>query len=323
MLLSLILPVYNVEAYLGKCIESCLHQDLPKSDYEIIVVIDGSPDNSIDVAKHYQEHNDNIKIVVRENGGLSAARNTGLKAASGEYVWFIDSDDYITEKVLSGIIQALKNGILDALWIGWEDVDEKDFTIPPFAPHYYHENEATMTGKEFMAKVLSNYLYAWSFIYKRSFLLDHHLLFTEGMFYEDTDFAFRSLPKVHRIRMYNKVCYHYLQRENSIVHITNLKKLEGICQNCISATTALKECDNSLRRFYQMCFTAFYMFFVKEVLKSKKSDFADYLVDQSAIHKFGKVSMYGNIKTKMIGLLYNLVGVKNCLKLLWGIGKTK
>ena len=86
MLLSLILPVYNVEAYLGRCIESCLNQDLPKSEYEIIVVIDGSPDNSIDVAKRYQEKNKNIKIVTRENGGLSAARNTGVQVASGDYV---------------------------------------------------------------------------------------------------------------------------------------------------------------------------------------------------------------------------------------------
>lgn len=320
MLLSLILPVYNVEAYLGKCIESCLHQDLPKSDYEIIVVIDGSPDHSIDIAKDYQKRYDNIKIVTRENGGLSAARNTGLMAASGDYVWFVDSDDYISENILKGIVLDLKNNQLDALWIGWDEVDDKGKPIPPFAPHCYRENEEAMTGKEFMANVLSNFLYAWSFIYKRSFLFDHHLLFTEGMYYEDTDFAFRSLPKVQRIIQYNKVCYHYLQRENSIVHLTNMKKLEGICQNCISANQALKECDKSLQRFYQICFTAFYMFFVKEVLKSKNKDYADYLIHQSVIHKFGKVFMYGNIKTKMIGLVYNLLGVRCCMKLLWGVG---
>ena len=84
MLLSIILPVYNVEAYLGKCINSCLCQDLSKNNYEIIVVIDGSPDNSIEVARQFQSDNDNVKIVVRENGGLSAARNTGLEAASGD-----------------------------------------------------------------------------------------------------------------------------------------------------------------------------------------------------------------------------------------------
>ena len=114
MLLSIILPVYNVEAYLGRCINSCLCQDLPKDNYEIIVVIDGSPDNSIEVARRFQSDNDNVKIVVRENGGLSAARNTGLEAASGDYVWFIDSDDYIEENILGDIVRNLQSNQLDA-----------------------------------------------------------------------------------------------------------------------------------------------------------------------------------------------------------------
>lgn len=319
MLLSLILPVYNVEAYLGKCLESCLRQDLPKTDYEIIVVIDGSPDHSMDVAKDYQKNYGNIKIVTRENGGLSAARNTGLMAASGEYVWFIDSDDYISDNCLLDIVGRLQKCQLDALWIGWDEINADGSLIPPFAPHCYREREEVMTGKEFMAKVLSNYLYAWSFVYKSSFLQDNQLSFTEGMYYEDTDFAFRSLPKASRIQQYENVCYHYLQRADSIVHFTNMRKLEGICQNCISAAIALKGCDRSLRRFYQICFTAFYMFFIKEVLKSKNIDYANFLLEQSFIHNFGKVSMYGNMKTKLIGLVYNLMGVKWCLKLLWRI----
>lgn len=316
MLLSIILPVYNVEAYLGKCINSCLCQDLSKNNYEIIVVIDGSPDNSIEVARQFQSDNDNVKIVVRENGGLSAARNTGLEAASGDYVWFIDSDDYIEENILGDIVRNLQSNQLDALWVGWQDVDEKGMLIPPFAPHYHSADKSIMSGCEFMTRVLNNYLYAWSFIYRRSFLVTYQLRFTEGMYYEDTDFAFRSLPLVGKIRLYDKTCYNYLQRDGSIVHFTNKRKLEDICKNCVSATSFLKTSDDSLKRFYQMCFTSYYMLFVKEVLKAKNKEFEAYLITQTKQNGFGNVSMFGNITTKIIGLLYNLLGVRLSLCIL-------
>lgn len=316
MLLSLILPVYNVEAYLGRCIESCLRQNLPKSDYEIIVVIDGSPDHSEDVAKKFQKTNDNIRIINKVNGGLSAARNTGLKTALGEFVWFIDSDDYIEENVLLDITEQLKTNRLDCLWLDWQEVDERGDIIPPFAPHYYREDRDVMSGNVFMSKVLSNYLFAWTFVYRRSFLLEHDLLFAEGMFYEDTDFAFRSLPLVQRIQQIGRVCYNYLQRDGSIVHNTNMRKLEDISKNCVSATIAMKECEPSQKRFYKMCFTSFYLLFLKEVLKSKNREYAEYLIAQTRHNGFGKVYMFGNIKTKLIGFLYNILGVKATYKIL-------
>lgn len=316
MQISLILPVYNVEEYLGKCIESCLNQNLPQSEYEIIIVIDGSPDNSIEVARRYQENNTNIKIVERANGGLSAARNTGLKEARGEYVWFIDSDDYIKENVIAGIVRQMNQLNLDSLWIGWEDVDEQGTPIPPFAKHAYSQKTDVMTGRDFMANILNNYLYAWSFIYRAEFIRLHHLFFTEGMYYEDADFAFRSLPLLTRIQSYDNRCYYYLQRKGSITSYTNEKKLKDIAQNCITTSTFLKSCDSSLKRFYQICFTSYYMLFLKEVLKSGNKDFRQFLIEQTAINKFGKVSMFGNKTTKIIGALYNVLGVKLCLNIL-------
>lgn len=316
MLLSLILPVYNVEAYLGKCIESCLCQDLPKTEYEIIVVIDGSSDHSIDVAQHYHASHDNVKIVTRENGGLSAARNTGLKVAVGDYVWFIDSDDYITENVLGDILDVLRKNQLETLWLDWEEVDEEENTILPFAPHYYRSSNRVMNGKDFMSNVLSNFLFTWSFVFQRSFLIENDLLFTEGMYYEDTDFAFRCLPLVSRIKKYDKICYNYLRRNGSICHSLNKKKLEDMMKNCVSATSALKSCDASLRRFYNICFSAFYMYALKETLKSGEREYSDYLIEQTHINNFGKVTMYGNIKTKLLGLAYNLLGIRRLYGLL-------
>ena len=91
--LSIIIPVYNVEPYIAKCLDSCLQQDLPADEYEIIVVNDGSPDNSVVIVKDYMQRYLNVRLVNRENGGLSAARNTGLAHANGYYVAFLDDDD--------------------------------------------------------------------------------------------------------------------------------------------------------------------------------------------------------------------------------------
>lgn len=316
MLLSIVLPVYNVEAYLPKCIESCENQDLSKSDYEVIIVIDGSPDHSIDVAKQYQLSFDNIKIVTKKNGGQSSARNTGLEVASGSYVWFVDPDDFIEENILGRIIKKLHDGDLDILWIDWQDIDENGNIISPFAPHAYCDNNTVMKGTEFMSKVLNNYLYAWCFIYRRSFLLEHALRFTEGMYYEDADFAFRSLPLVRRIQRYKKICYNYLQRENSTVHHTDMRKLKDISKNCVTATNALRTCEQSLKRFYQICFTSFYMLFLKEVLKSKNKGYANFLMTETQLYSFGRVSLFGNFKTKLIGMFYNLFGVRATLRIL-------
>ena len=98
MKLSIIMPVYNVEDYLCKCIDSVLNQDY--EDYEVILVDDGSPDECPKICDSYAKKHDNIRVVHRENGGLSAARNSGIEVAIGEYILFVDSDDYIEPNVL-------------------------------------------------------------------------------------------------------------------------------------------------------------------------------------------------------------------------------
>ena len=115
MKLSIIIPVYNVEQYLKTCLDSVLHQNIAISEYEVIVVNDSSPDGSLAIAEEYARKNSNIKIVTRPNGGLSAARNTGLEHALGEYVWFVDSDDWIEENCLSRLLSIATLESLDIL----------------------------------------------------------------------------------------------------------------------------------------------------------------------------------------------------------------
>ena len=117
MKLSIIIPVYNVEKYVEKCLRSCAEQDLPSDEYEIIVVNDGTKDSSLEIVERVAKDYSNIAIISQENAGLSAARNKGLSLAKGEYIWFIDSDDWIEKNCLQKIIRKCFEDGLDVLGI--------------------------------------------------------------------------------------------------------------------------------------------------------------------------------------------------------------
>jgi len=118
MFLSFIVPVYNAEIYLPDCLNSLLRQDIPHSDYEIICINDGSKDKSLAVMQDYQARFPNIQIIDKENGGVTTARNAGLAAAMGDYIWFVDSDDFIKENVLLHLRTTARSGDYDRLIIG-------------------------------------------------------------------------------------------------------------------------------------------------------------------------------------------------------------
>ena len=111
--LSIIVPLYNSEKYLPKCLDSLLDQDIQESEYEIILVDDGSPDNSRFIAGEYARAHSNIVVISQANKGTSGARNTGLRHASGKYVYFVDPDDYILNNSLSRLLRHMEEKSLD------------------------------------------------------------------------------------------------------------------------------------------------------------------------------------------------------------------
>ena len=127
MKLSIIIPVYNVERYLRQCLDSCLDQDIPKTEYEIIIVNDGSPDNSQVIINEYALLYDNICVINKSNGGLSTARNAGLSIAKGNLIWFVDSDDSIVSNSLKYIYDIFKeNPKLDLLTFDYNYFDDNN-----------------------------------------------------------------------------------------------------------------------------------------------------------------------------------------------------
>lgn len=224
MILSIIIPMYNVEKFLTKCVLSCENQDISKNEYEIVCVNDGSPDNSLQIAETLALQYPNIKVISQPNGGLSAARNTGLINAKGEYVWFVDSDDWIEENCLGRIVSKLSNN-LDVLQLQYRHVWLEPYSIKEF-------NLILVKGvKSGIEVTLEGGLPAPApfCIYRRFFLLDNDLKFIPGIYHEDSEFKPRVVYLAEKITSDNVVSYNYFQRQRgSIMSSFSVKRANDI-----------------------------------------------------------------------------------------------
>lgn len=211
MKLSIIIPIYKVEKYVEKCIRSCINQNkyIIGNHYEIICVNDGTPDNSANIAKKIALEYPGIKIIEQENKGLSAARNVGLKYAQGEYVWFVDSDDWIEPDALTHIIPSLINDI-DLLQIEYRytynnPTLNKDANKNPIKGIIDGKSQTLNGGLHTPAQFV---------LCKRAFLLSNNLKFREGIYHEDGEFRPRSLLLATKVASISNVCYNYFQRND-------------------------------------------------------------------------------------------------------------
>lgn len=236
MKLSIILPIYNVEKWLGRCIASIRNLGLEPSDYEIIAVNDGSLDSSMSILESFREKEANSGvetapwvIVNQENKGLSAARNAGLKAAHGTYVWFVDTDDYLVPGVGKQLLEHAENERLDVLCFGLQLVTESGDITPFNIPD--ESKGKRMKGEEFLLKVGMPPA-AWCALYRRGFLQSNKLEFMEGVLHEDQEFTPRAYFMARRIAFNPVVVYNYVQREGSIMKSANPKKSSDMLIVC-------------------------------------------------------------------------------------------
>lgn len=240
LLLSIIVPIYNVENYLCKCIDSLLDQDLPKEQYEIILVNDGSPDNCGSIADDYADKFGNIRIIHQENDGLSAARNTGISAAKGEYIQFVDSDDYLEPNVLEKLITRVQKDNLDVLRFNYQNVNENFAVFEPNKESrpYMDYSETICNGLEFLNERLGYACYAWQFVIKLSIAKNNR--FKEHIIFEDTQWAPRMLRKAQRVSSTSDVVYNYLSRAGSITKSEGINKQRALVESKILLIEDLK-----------------------------------------------------------------------------------
>lgn len=209
-LFSIIVPIYNVENYIRKCVDSLIAQSF--SDIEIILVDDESPDNCPAICDEYARKDNRITVIHKKNGGLSDARNSGLSIARGQYVVFVDSDDYIDDDTCQQFADHIGNNV-DIL-VGNAVVEGGSCDLSHIAP-----GNTVYDGLTYLKISLQNHkspMAAWLNVYRREFLFNNNLWFKKGILHEDEQFTPRAFLKANSVVVTGIQFYHYVIRSNSI-----------------------------------------------------------------------------------------------------------
>ncbi|HEY4533370.1 MAG TPA: glycosyltransferase [Fusobacterium sp.] len=218
--LSIIIPIYNVESYLRECLESVYAVNLLK---EVILVNDGSTDHSLQIAEEFAEkYPEETILISQENRGLSAARNVGLERARGEYIYFIDSDDFLNSHVFENFFTQIKGTNLDILHGSGMRYENEASTVSITHNGHITVTETAISGREFIYRMFEadTYVdYVWLNIYRRDFLLENSFFFQEGITYEDVLFSMPVFFRAKKIRHLESHFYYYRIRENSITNM--------------------------------------------------------------------------------------------------------
>lgn len=312
-LISVIIPVYNVQEYLIKCIESVINQTY--ENLEIIIVDDGSTDKSTEICNKVKKNDSRIRVIHKENGGLSDARNVGIDNANGEYISFIDSDDYVDNNYIELLYNAIKQ--YDA-----------DMSIASHRVIYEKNIIDRSTGKEFCAEpieILKMLLYdngidtsAWGKLYKKS--LFNEIRFPKGRFFEDSATTYMLIDKSKKIGVCSKPIYNYVIRNNSISNETFSEKKMDLIVSTEEMTNYIKnkypELEKACNRRLMYAYLSTLTQLAKSKVKNKKI--------QKKLMKYINKNRNNVLKDKNIpkrdrvGLLSTILGF-HCFKYVWKI----
>ena len=338
MKLSIIVPIYGVEQYLHKCVDSLLAQDY--DDYEIILVDDGSPDACPAICDEYASPNSltpslinslpKIRVIHRENGGLSAARNSGIEVAQGEYIMFVDSDDYIEPNVLGGLLAQIERDNLDVLRYRLQYVNSQYEVYNPYKSDPFKGNDYSVIptdGVSFLNSRMSTACYAWQFILRRDLIfnsLTHSFInsFTVGIYFEDTDWTPRMLCKAKRVASTNMVVYNYLIREGSITNAVNSSKKKKVLEDKIQLIRTLQQQAVDLKKsgryngWYQNMIAMTVISIIGKISQDFYNDRGTYLEQLEQLHVLPIKNV--SLKARLINLsprfMIELLHLKNSRK---------
>lgn len=276
MLLSIIIPCYNMELYLEDCIESLLKQGMKTSSYEVIIVNDESKDRTLEIANRYSKEHSQIKVIDKKNGGVGAARNTGFDLAKGEYIYFLDPDDFLAECTLPNLLEIAKNKQLDILTFDTKSVVTKKYPTSE-TKNVDFKDISVYDGITYIAK-RKHQNEVWWFLINREFMLETGIRFIEGRWMEDailTSELFCVANKiahidydVHRYRilptsaMRNKSPEHY----NKVIYdnANAAHVFDDLIKRIPTNHTYSKDCINRLKTRQQ----SFVFFLMVRLMKS-------------------------------------------------------
>lgn len=270
-LISIIVPIYKVEKYLNRCIDSILNQSY--KNIEVILVDDGSPDNCGKICDEYLLKDNRIRVIHKENGGLSSARNAGLDIATGDYIGFVDSDDWIEPKMYETLIenvikynaQISVGGVVDLLEEGNKYTSIKSTFDGNIKIECLNKEDA-------MKKFFLGSWSAWDKIYKRE--VHEKIRFPEGEINEDEAIAMQILDNCEKIVYTNEVFYNYIKRSDSITTSEFSEKKLDWYKNCKRNLEFIKENYSSLNEYAEVRFCNSIMWSLRCIAIENK-DFKD------------------------------------------------
>lgn len=246
MKFSIIVPVYNSEKYLDKCLESIINQT--NQDFELLIINDGSPDNSQQIINRYQKnYPSKVKSFIKENGGLSDARNYGVNKATGKYIIFVDSDDFINVKLLEKLDSCIKKDSPDIIGYNFVDMDQnyRELTVTT-RPH-----KSNISGEEAISQLVLSKQYfepAWGFAYKLDYWKSNKFEYIKGLFHEDFALTPLVIVKAKRVSFINFNGYYYIKTSNSITRNLSIEKEQKL------ANDLLKGYDFLIKEFQKINF---------------------------------------------------------------------
>lgn len=314
MFLSIIIPVFNSSKYLRKCLDSCLNQNISIDDYELLIIDDGSSDNSYDIAFAYSVRFQNIRLIKQKNCGASAARNRAIDLAKGDYIWFVDSDDFIEENILGAIYNTVRTQNIDLLFVDWQGCNS-DGEFCDNTLHYRKCSSEVMTGNQYLKKCAGYLLLNVAYIIKRSFLISSNIRLKENACFEDTDFYFRLIPLAKRVSMCEKRIYYYVNHaiSASSMKMVSEKKFQDLLDNLELAHNCFLE-NNEVSKYFEGFRDAIVLTALQMVATSKSKKLYNKL--HTCICKCNITKLHTTQrKQKPIAKFFNIFGLKTTYQL--------
>ena len=333
MLLTIIIPVYNVERYVGRCLESVFTSGAAgNADVEVIVVNDGTPDGSMAVVEPYAAKHDNLIIINQENAGLSEARNAGLRIARGKYIWFIDSDDYVSDTAVKEMLKIAdehdEEDIVFDTWTVYEDGSKQTRTQPLFVyewcQRYYGQ---VHDGFFYHPKVVGGLVQRHLFM--RTFLFENDLFFIPGLLHEDIEYMTHVFAYARTVLTLQKKYYYYIVRSGGSITTTfNVKRFNDMLymiRLCIERGD--KATDKHVRAVYHdaACKRSYKMLYPrKEILPEHAAFLAEHKKElkRNIIRSYFR-SLRINDWHKTSYLLVTALGISSTIDNAWAATKKK
>jgi len=253
---SIIVTVYNVEAFLEKCLDSLVSQTL--DNFEVIVVNDGSPDDSQKIIDKYKKkYPEIIKAYKIKNRGLGGARNYALEKCSGEYVLFVDSDDYIDLTMAEEMYKMAKKDKSDIVLCGYDVIDEATKKVISKESAY-----SPVEKENPVLSLLFGKTAVWNKLYKTSLIKDNNIKFRSKVWYEDIDFSFKTLLLSKKNSFIDEPFYKYLIRNGSIMNNNNIERCLEICLGFDELINYCQEKEIYNKYYEQLEFYAMYHIYI-------------------------------------------------------------